>query len=212
MGAIHRGLFITFEGGEGAGKTTLIRKIREALEGEGFSCLVTREPGGTLLGEQIRNLLLHQADMSPWTELLLFLAARTQHLHEVILPAVQEGKIVLCDRFNDSSIAYQGVGRELGRQKVTDLCSEVTEGIQPDLTFFLDLTPQEGFARAHKDQRTLDRLESLKIDFHEKVRQGFLAIAKDDPTRVVVVPAAKSETEVFQSALQALRVKLGKNV
>jgi dTMP kinase len=212
MGSIQRGLFITFEGGEGAGKTTLIRKVREALEGEGFSCLVTREPGGTALGEQIRNLLLHQSEMSPWTELLLFLAARTQHLHEVILPAIQEGKIVLCDRFNDSSIAYQGVGRALGREKVAALCSVVTEEIQPDLTFYLDLTPQEGFARAHKDQRTLDRLESLKMDFHEKVRQGFLDIAKDDPARVVVVSAAKSEDQVFQSTLEALRAKLGKHV
>ena len=210
MAASSRGLFITFEGGEGAGKTTLIRKLRERLESEGLSCIVTREPGGTPLGEQIRTLLLHQADMSPWSELLLFLAARAQHLHEVILPAVNEGKVVLCDRFNDSSIAYQGVARELGREKVTQLCRQATEGVQPDLTFFLDLPPQEGFARAHKDNRTLDRLESLKIDFHEKVRQGFLAIAKDEPTRVTVLDASRSEEQVFEEAIAALSRKLGR--
>lgn len=201
-------VFITFEGGEGAGKTTLIRKVCEKLEGEGRSCLMTREPGSTQLGEQIRNLLLHQADMSPWTELLLFLAARTQHLHEVILPAIQAGKIVLCDRFNDSSIAYQGVARGLGKEKVAQMCAEATNGIKPDLTFFLDLTPQEGFARAHKEKRALDRLESLKIDFHEKVRQGFLQIAKEEPNRVVVIAAAQTEEQVFESALKSLRTKL----
>lgn len=210
MAASKPGLFITFEGGEGAGKTTLIRKLREQLEGEGFSCLVTREPGGTPLGEQIRHLLLHQSEMSSWAELLLFLAARTQHLHEVIRPALAEGKIVLCDRFNDSSIAYQGVARGLGREKVTAICREATEGVQPNLTFFLDLDPHEGFARAHKDKRTLDRLESLKIDFHEKVRQGFLSIARDDPARVVVVSAAQPEEEVFAAALKALHNRLGK--
>jgi dTMP kinase len=197
-------LFITFEGGEGAGKTTLIQHLKKVLEQHGLDPLVTREPGGTWVGEEVRKLLLHRDSLCPWTELLLFLSARAQHLHDLILPALSQGRPVLCDRFNDSTVAYQGVARGMGFDKIYRLCNEVCEGVQPDLTFFLDLPAQTGIDRAKKANRTLDRLESEKIEFHQKVREGYLEIARREPDRIVVIDAGQSELEVLAWAKEAL--------
>ncbi len=199
-------LFVTFEGGEGAGKTTLIRKLEAVLRQQGAQVVVTREPGGTSLGEQIRHLLLnqHTTPISPLSELLLFLTARAQHIEELIRPALKQGKVVLCDRFNDSSIAYQGIARDLGKAYVEQLCQQVCQDVVPDITFYLDLDPKTGMERALKEHRVLDRLEQEKAEFHERVRQGFLQIARQDKGRVVVVDASQPPEAVFGQAFAAL--------
>jgi dTMP kinase len=207
----NRSLFVTFEGGEGAGKTTLIRNLEKELTKNGHAVSVTREPGGTQLGHQIRDMLLHQKDkisISPMAELNLFLADRAQHIEEFIKPALRDGKIVLCDRFNDSTIAYQGFGRGLGFEKVEQLCLGTCQGFLPELTFFLDLDPQIGFERTRLEQRVPDRLELEKQAFHDKVRQGFLTIAKKDAQRVVVLDASQTSEHVFKKALQVLESRL----
>lgn len=204
---MSRGLFVTFEGGEGAGKTTLIRRLEKELNQRNHSTLVTREPGGTPLGEQIRLLVLKQHEgvqISPRAELLLFLAARAQHLDDVIHPALHTGKIVLCDRFNDSSVAYQGIARGLGQEAVQKLCKATCEALEPDLTFYLDLEPAVGMQRAHNAKRALDRLESEESLFHEKVRQGFLKLAAENPKRIVVVDAGQTPDRVFRFVLNVL--------
>lgn len=200
-------LFITFEGGEGAGKTTLIERLKKLLEDEGHQVIVTREPGGSLLSEKIRDLILHHdknIHLGSRSELLLFLAARAQHIEELILPALQAGKIVLCDRFNDSSIAYQGFARGLGMQIVETLSLFATQNLQPDLTFFLDLDPEIGIQRAILAGRTLDAIESQKNEFHAKVRQGFLDIAKKYPQRMKTLDASKTSDDVFNQAVSYL--------
>lgn len=203
-------LFITFEGGEGAGKTTLIKRLQAFLEEEGCTVLVTREPGGSKLSEKIRDLVLHHGrdlHLGSRSELLLFLAARAQHIEELILPALQAGKIVLCDRFNDSSIAYQGKARGLGMELVETISLFATKNLQPDLTFFLDLDPEVGIQRALRAERTLDAIESQKKEFHALVRQGFLEIAKKHPERMKILDASKSPDEVFGQAVSYLNVQ-----
>jgi len=200
------GVFITFEGGEGAGKTTLIEKVMRWLVGEGREVLRTREPGGTPLGEEIRTLLLQprETELSPYTELCLFLASRAQHIREIILPALKLGKIVLCDRFNDSSIAYQGVARGLGREKVQAVCAFASEGLTPHLTLYLDIDPETGLRRA-KNSRAQDRIESEDIAFHTRIRDGYLAIAKADPKRFCLLDASQPPETVFHQAMHLLR-------
>lgn len=179
------GLFITFEGVEGAGKTTQIAKLREALERDGYSVVVTREPGGDALAEGVRSLILH-GDIEPRAELLLFLASRAQNVERVIRPPLEQGRIVLCDRFIDSSVAYQGVARGLGRDAVARLNTFATGGLVPDLTFLLDLSPEVGLAR----QTERNRMEEESLAFHLKVREGFLAEAANDRARFCVLDAA----------------------
>lgn len=206
-----RSLFITFEGGEGAGKTTLIRHLEQQLVKNGHQVVITREPGGSKLGDEIRQILLGQAgavSISPFAELLLFLADRAQHIEEFIRPALLSKKIVLCDRFNDSSVAYQGSGRGLGIEKVRRICDEVCGDVKPDLTFFLDLDPGIGFDRAKKERRVMDRMENEKVAFHEKVRQGFLLIAKNEKDRVAVLDASQTPEKVFTEALKILEKRL----
>lgn len=181
------GLFITFEGVEGAGKTTQIAKLREALEREDFSVVVTREPGGDALAEGVRSLLLH-GDIEPRAELLLFLASRAQNVERVIRPHLAAGSVVLCDRFIDSSIAYQGIARGLGRDTVARLNTFATGNLIPDLTFLLDLNPEVGLAR----QTDRNRMEEEGLAFHQKVREGFLAEAANDTARFCVLDAAQS--------------------
>lgn len=206
-------LFITFEGGEGAGKTTLIQKIYDMLVAEGYSVLVTREPGGSKLGDRIRDLLLHREagfQVSAKAELFLFLAARIEHLEELILPALKEDKIVLCDRFNDSTIAYQGLGRGLGVENVEALCNYAVDGLQPNLTFYLDIDPALGLKRVRGAKKEkvkageLDRIEALKHSFHMKVRKAFLEIAEKSPERVKVIDAHLSPEAVFKRAVEQL--------
>jgi dTMP kinase len=199
---LKQGLFITFEGGEGAGKTTLIEQISRKLAEEGYNVLRTREPGGTQLGEHIRAILLqHTEAVSPYAELCLFLASRAQHILEVIGPALEEGKIVLCDRFNDSSIAYQGAARGLGMERVAEFCEFISQGLRPNLTLYLDLDPELGLSRAAK-ARKQDRIESETIMFHKKIREAFIAIHKGDQHRFRLVDATLPPERVFQEAMK----------
>lgn len=206
-------LFITIEGGEGAGKTTLIDKLARVLESHGFEVLKTREPGGSRLSNQIRHWLLNRDSDIPISykaELLLFLSARAQHLEELIKPALAQGKVVLCDRFNDSSIVYQGMGRGLGMDYVKQLCDDVCENIMPELTLFLDVEPLVGLMRtrnASKEnakQGEVDRIEAERLDFHERVRQGFLTVAKKNSERIHVIDANQNEDAVFRQSKQVI--------
>jgi dTMP kinase len=203
----NKGCFITFEGGEGVGKTTLINKIEEYLQSINKDYISTREPGGTPLGEDVRKILLSQDRkmfMSQYTELTLFLASRSQHIEQVILPAIQSNKIVLCDRFNDSSVAYQGHARGLGMDIVKQFCSFISQGLEPDLTFYLDLDPEIGlFKRKKRDEH--DRIEAEEINFHNKIRDGFLIIAKNNPTRFHVIDARQTKEEVFEEVISSIK-------
>ncbi len=209
-----KGYFITFEGGDGSGKTTLINKISENLSLRGFSVINTREPGGTKLSEEIRILLLRKIDyeMSSYAELCLYLAARAQHIKEVIRPSLEKGQIVLCDRFNDSTIAYQGFGRNLDISQVENFCSFISEKLKPDLTFYLNIDPKIAIKRAKKplgnSEKGYDRIEQEKLSFHEKIREAFLTLSKKEPNRFVVLDASKTKDEVFRSALEALEKKI----
>jgi dTMP kinase len=205
---LTHGLFITFEGGEGAGKTTLIEEIARTLTSEGYSVIKTREPGGTKLGEHIRSILLqHSEPVSAYAELSLFLASRAQHVMEVIGPALEAGKIVLCDRFNDSSVAYQGAARGLGMEKVREFCSFVCQGVEPNLTLYLDLDPELGLSRAAK-ARTQDRIESETVLFHRKIREAYLEIHKAEQHRFRLIDATLPPARVFQEAMSLLRFLL----
>lgn len=198
----RKGIFITFEGGDGAGKTTLIQKIFTDLKNLGFDVLQTRAPGGTELGKEIRNLLLHQQDvpLSKRTELLLFLADRAQHVDEWIVPNLKKNKIILCDRFNDSTIAYQGGARGFKEELVRKLCNFSCDGLMPDLTLYLDLDPKIGFERTRKAGLVKDRIESETLKFHQKIRKMFKQIAKKEPKRFIMLDASKTPEEVYTQA------------
>jgi dTMP kinase len=195
--------FITFEGGDGTGKTTQIRSLERHLEELGRSCLVTREPGGTVLGGLIRKVLLEVGDheIAPATELFLYLADRAQHVNEIILPAIEAGKIVLCDRFTDSTVAYQGYGRGIELRLLRQLNAIADQGLCPDLTFLFDCPARVGLARTARRQsetgrRQEDRFEREKIEFHEKVRAGFLEMARAEPQRFRIVDATRPVEEI----------------
>lgn len=198
-------MFISFEGTEGVGKTTLIRKMFEYFQAQGKEVVLTREPGGTPLAEQIRSLLLsvnHDEKMSHDTELLLMYAARAQHLAQVILPALETGKIVLCDRFSDSSFAYQCAGRGLSREKLQLLNNNFVAKM-PDITFWLDAPIELGMTRA-RERGALDRFEQEKVSFFEKVRSGFAEIHQTSPERMKRLDATQSPEQVFGEALSYL--------
>lgn len=203
-------MFISIEGGEGAGKSTLIEGLKRSLEELGMKVLVTREPGGTPLGEKLRELLLskdHAFNIAPSAELLLMLAARAQHIEEVIRPALIQGTIVICDRFNHSTIAYQGAGRGLGIDFVSDFCKQVCGQTVPDRTFYLDIDPEEGLQRTKKLDKELsksgesDRIESEKMEFHKKIRDAFVQMSKED-SRLIPIDATLSIEEVLKQALE----------
>jgi dTMP kinase len=196
---MKRGLFVTLEGGEGAGKTTCIPYVQALLEKSGREVLLTREPGGTELGERIRELLLTpgQGEIHENTELLLMFAARAQHLQTVILPAIEQGKIVLCDRFTDATYAYQGGGRQISNERIAVLEQWVQQGRQPDMTILFDIPVDQGLARANQ-RSDPDRFEQEDIDFFERVRQAYLAAAKAQPQRIKVIDASRSLDEVKQ--------------
>jgi dTMP kinase len=200
------GLFITFEGGDGAGKTTLINRIHQDLIQSRWAVLKTRAPGGTHLGEAIRHLLLHKQDVlvSKRSELLLFLADRAQHVDELILPALQEGKIVLCDRFNDSTLAYQGGARGFEEQLLKKLCAFACDDLQPNLTLYLDLDPKIGFERNQKAGLAKDRIESENLKFHQRIRQAFKKIAKKEPKRFMMIDASQTPEEVYTQAKEKI--------
>lgn len=195
-------MFISFEGTEGVGKTTLIRKFYEHFQALGQDVVLTREPGGTPLAEQIRSILLsvnYEENMSHDTELLMMYAARAQHLAQVILPALQEGKVVLCDRFADSSFAYQCAGRGLSKTKLKLLNENFVERM-PDITFWLDAPIEVGMERA-RERGALDRFEQEKITFFEKVRSGFAEIHLQEPERMKRLDATQTSDQVFEEAL-----------
>ncbi|HSX13360.1 MAG TPA: dTMP kinase [Chlamydiales bacterium] len=198
-------LFITFEGGEGAGKTTLIEEIFRYLTLHGYEVLKTREPGGTALGDKIRALVLESRNenIASLAELSLFLASRAQHVEEVILPALKAGKIVLCDRFNDSSVAYQGIARNLGKDAVSSACQFFSQNLEPTLTFYLDIDPSIGMLRVQRS-REKDRIEQEDFSFHTLVRNAFLTIAKENPQRVFILDASLPKSQVQQIAIQKL--------
>ncbi len=202
---MKRGLFVTFEGGDGAGKTTLVKGLTHHLEERGLNVLATRAPGGTPLGQRIRELLLHGQDLqiAKRAEFYLFLADRAQHVEQIILPALEEGRIVLCDRFNDSTIAYQGHARGLSEEQVAAACAFACGDLQPDCTFYLDLPPQIGMERVKKERKG-DRIEAETLEFHEKIRASFLRIAKREPQRVTILDASRTPGEVEQHALEKL--------
>ncbi|MBR6865995.1 MAG: dTMP kinase [Bacilli bacterium] len=206
-------MFITFEGGEGAGKSTAIKRIVEKLTSEGYEIVLTREPGGTPIAEEIRNVILDKKNtaMDPRTEALLYAASRRQHLVEKVIPALKEGKLVLCDRFIDSSLAYQGGARGIGIDNVYNMNLFATEGMLPDLTILFDIKPEEGLARiAANSQREVNRLDVEKLAFHNKVRDSFHELAKKFPERFVIIDASKGPDEVFEESYKAIEDRLKK--
>ena len=193
------GFFLTIEGIEGAGKTTLAHELAKALKKEGREVVVTQEPGGSALGNRIRELLLDKSSViSDRAELLLFEASRAQHVDETILTALTRGATVICDRFADSSLAYQGCARKIGMETVASLNDFASAGIKPDFTILLDLPAAEGLAR----QAETDRISSEEVEFHEAVRQGFLELAKAESDRFVVLDATQSVGKIVEQALE----------
>lgn len=199
---MKKGLFIVFEGGEGAGKSTILDKIYDWMNTEGIPCIKTREPGGIKISEQIRSIILdnNNTDMDERTEALLYAAARRQHLVEKIIPALNEGKVVLCDRFIDSSLAYQGYARGIGMDEILEINKFAIGEYMPNLSIFFDLEPSEGLKRINIDNnREVNRLDNEKIDFHNKVREGYYKILEKDKDRIVKVDASKSIDEVYEN-------------
>jgi dTMP kinase len=197
-------LFITFEGVEGSGKTTQIQRLKKYLDRKGIPCKVTREPGGCPIGEKVRKILLNpdHREMVPLSELLLYEAARAQHVKEVIEPFLKKRGVILCDRFSDATIAYQGYGRKIDLRWIERLNHFSSRGIKPDVTFLLDCPSDVGLKRALKRNRTLkqekeERFEKEKIQFHQRVRKGYLALAKKEPRRVKVIDTRQGEDNVF---------------
>jgi dTMP kinase len=216
----RRGKFITIEGLDGCGKSTQLGKLAECLRAEGQDVVVTREPGGTAIGDRIRALLLDSgtAGLSPQAEMALMFAARAQHLHEVILPALQEGRIVLCDRFTDSTEAYQGGGRKLGSEPVLELHRVLCGGIRPDITLLMDTDVSVSVARARRRNRDRtssggcepdeNRFEQESRKFFERVREAYLAIARREPERVVVIDARGTPEATHKAIASAVRSQL----
>ena len=198
-------LFITFEGVEGSGKTTQIQRLKKYLDRKGIPCKVTREPGGCPISEKVRKILLNpdHREMVPISELLLYEAARAQHIKEVIKPFLKKGGVVLCDRFSDATLAYQGYGRRMDLKWIESLNHISSQGIRPDVTFLLDCPSHVGLKRAIRRNRTRrqereERFEKEKIQFHRRVRKGYLAIAKKEPYRVKVIDTREGEDKVFE--------------
>lgn len=206
-----RGFFITFEGSEGCGKSTHMRSLAKYFEGLGRECVLTREPGGTELSEKIRALLLDKSlgQMSARTEILLFEAARAEHVDKLIKPSLEQGKIVISDRFYDSTSAYQGAARLIGADTVKYLNSFATDSLVPDITIVLDIDAREGLERAgRRDNGDTDRMGSEKLEFYQKVREGFLELARGEPERFAVVDSSGSKEETFSKILAAVEEKL----
>lgn len=207
------GLFITIEGPDGAGKSSVVKKLVTAIqETTSTPLVVTREPGGSDIAERIRDILLDpiHTNMDDRTEALLLAAGRRQHVIEKIKPALERGDIVLCDRFVDSSIAYQGQARGIGIEEVKAINEFAIEGLRPDLTIYLDVDAEVGLNRIKdsKSNRTQDRLELEEVAFHEEVRKGYLALIKAEPERFVTVDASRSEEEVFERVWEIVKKKV----
>ena len=196
------GLFIAFEGGDGAGKSTQVALLRDALEAAGRTVTVTRQPGGTPLGQQIRDLVLHGDHVAPRAEALLFAADKAHHVELLIRPAMRAGQVVLTDRYTDASVAYQGAGRDLGAQEIHDLNMWAVDDLVPDLTVVVDVSAAEGRARRGEVH---DRLESEADAFHESIRAHYLAMAQGNPQRYLVVDGTLPPDEIHAAVLERLR-------
>lgn len=204
-------MFITFEGPDGSGKSTVIKEIFNKLSNDGFNILLTREPGGTPISEKIRDIILDNANtnLDPRTEALLYAASRRQHLVEKIRPALKEGKIVLCDRFLDSSLAYQGGARNLGIDNILDINLFATENTYPDLTLFFDVSPEIGLKRLNQDKkRVADRLDNESENFHDTVYKTFLTVCDKYKERIVKIDASKPLQEVIDEAYKIIKERL----
>jgi len=197
---MEKGLFITFEGVDGCGKTTQMSLLAEFLSAKGYSIVITREPGAKGLGEQLRKILLnYDGVVSDRCESFLFLADRAQNIDTIVKPAIEAGKIVLCDRHTDSTVAYQGYGRELDLTEIKNLNKIATNGIKPDLTFVFDIDIETSMKRVGKDK---DRMESAGIDFHNRVRKGYLKIAQQEPERVKIIDSSKSIQDINKKVIE----------
>lgn len=206
------GTLISFEGPEGAGKSSVLEAILPLLEEKGIPFITTREPGGVDIAEKIRQVILDpdHTSMDAKTELLLYIASRRQHLVERVLPALAAGKVVLMDRFIDSSVAYQGYGRGLSVEDIEWLNQFATDGLKPDLTLYFDLDVEEGLARiARNQEREVNRIDLEGLELHHKVRQGYLALAEKEPERIVKIDASQSFEAVLADVLTILEKRLG---
>ncbi len=202
------GLFVTFEGIDGSGKSTQIERCAEALRQQGLKVVVTRNPGGTVFGQELRQILLHSSHaVSPLSELLLFMADRAQHMEEVVLPALEAGKVVLCDRHGDSTVAYQGYGRGLSVEMIEELNRLATQGHLPHLTILLDASPERLAARVTQ-RGAVDRMEGEAKAFHDRVRDGYLQLAKRHPERIQVLNADTPVDALHQQVMALVQSRL----
>lgn len=204
-------MFITIEGVEGSGKSSSTNDVVNRLKKEGYDIITTREPGGTPIAEKIRDIILdvNNTNLDPRAEALLYAASRRQHLIEKVWPALKQGKIVICDRFIDSSLAYQGGARNLGIENITNINMFATENTWPDLTLLFDINPELGLERIRKNQgREVNRLDLEKIEFHKKVRETFLSLAKKYSDRYVIIDASKSQKEVEEEVYNIIKERL----
>ncbi|MFK4475300.1 dTMP kinase [Paenibacillus sp. RC73] len=210
----RKGIFITLEGGDGSGKTTMIQRLAKFMEEEGYPVITTREPGGIEISEKIRSIILDPAhtSMDARTEALLYAAARRQHLVEKVKPAIEEGAIVLCDRFVDSSLVYQGFARGIGMEEVASINRFAVDDWEPDATFYLDIEPELGLARIHASRgEGMDRLDMESISFHHKVREAYLELARKFPERITIVDASPATEKVEQVLKDLLKKRFIQN-
>jgi dTMP kinase len=203
-------MFITLEGPEGSGKTSQLPALAEYLREAGYNVIVTREPGGTAVGDQIREILMNLQNVSiiPRTEILLFLAARAQHVEELIRPALAQGKLVLCDRYGDSTLAYQGFGHRTDLETLQMLLAFATGGLKPDLTLLVDVPVEAGMARKRVNSAEWNRLDAYALAFHERVRQGYFALAEAEPDRWLIIDATEDQNTVQQALREAILSRL----
>ena len=209
---MSKGFLVSLEGPEGAGKTSVLEALIPILEDRGIEVLSTREPGGVLIGEKIREVILDPShtQMDPKTELLLYIASRRQHLVEKVLPALATGKLVIMDRFIDSSVAYQGFGRGLDKEAIDWLNEFATDGLKPDLTLYFDIEVEEGLARiAANSDREINRLDMEGLDLHRKVRQGYLSLLEKEADRIVKIDASLPLDQVIANTQQLLFDRMG---
>ena len=209
---MSKGFLVSLEGPEGAGKTSVLEALIPILEDRGIEVLSTREPGGVLIGEKIREVILDPShtEMDPKTELLLYIASRRQHLVEKVLPALAAGKLVIMDRFIDSSVAYQGFGRGLDIEAIDWLNEFATDGLKPDLTLYFDIEVEEGLARiAANSNREINRLDMEGLDLHRKVRQGYLSLLEKEADRIVKIDASLPLDQVIANTQQLLFDRMG---
>lgn len=209
---MSKGFLVSLEGPEGAGKTSVLEALIPVLEDRGVEVLSTREPGGVLIGEKIREVILDPShtEMDPKTELLLYIASRRQHLVEKVLPALATGKLVIMDRFIDSSVAYQGFGRGLDIEAIDWLNEFATDGLKPDLTLYFDIEVEEGLARiAANSNREINRLDMEGLDLHRKVRQGYLSLLEKEADRIVKIDASLPLDQVIANTQQLLFDRMG---